>query len=159
MQYYNALYGVYTKTQADDQFLTVNLSGASSASSPAALTAKTNNTVETTPFYTKEVDSKTFAGQEFTLSNPIEAGNIICIKILKDGTGFVTTTVFDGLEQNVAIRVSDGIDNASDLCITCTIGSTKVSFGKISNKNNTSSSELEALFSGVIISILRFSFI
>ena len=158
MQYYNALYGVYTKTQADDQFLTVNLSGASSSAWPAALKTKTNNIVETAPFYTKEVDSETFAGQEFTLSNPIEAGNIICIKIQKDGTCFVTTTVFDGLEQNIAIRVSDGTDNTSDLCITCTIESTKVSFGQISNKNNTSSSELEVLFSGVIISILRFPF-
>ena len=158
MQYYNALYGVYTKTQADDQFLTVNLSGASSSSSPAARTKGANNVVEVAPFYTKEVDSETFAGQEFALSNPIEAGNIICIKILKDGTCFVTTTIFDGLEQNVAIHVSDGIDSASDLCITCTIGSTKVSFGQISSRNNTSPSELEALFSGVVISVLRFPF-
>lgn len=158
MQYYNYLQGVYTKTQADDQFLTVNLSGASTSYSPAALTMKTNNIVETAPFYTKEVDSETFAGQEFTLSNPIEAGNIICIKILRDGACFVTTTVFDGIEQNVAISVPGGADNTSDLYTTCTVNGTKVLFGQILDKNNTNSSELETLLSGVIVSVLRFSF-
>ena len=158
MQYYNYLQGVYTKTQADNQFLTVDLSDASSSASPAALKTKTNNIVETAPFYTKEVDSETFAGQEFTLSNPIEAGNIICIKILKDGACFVTTTVFDGTEQNVAISISGGTDNTSDLYTTCAIGSATVSFGQILDKNNTNSSELETLLSGVIVSVLRFSF-
>lgn len=158
MQYYNYWQGVYTKTQADDQFLTVNLSGASSSVSPAALMARTNNIVETVPFYTKEIDTETFAGQEFTLSNPIEAGNIICIKVLKDGACFTTTTVFDGIEQNVAIVVSGGTGGTSDFYTTCTIKDTTISFGQILDKNGAPSSELESLFSGVVVSVLRFSF-
>lgn len=167
MQYYNSYRSLYTRTQADEQFLTVNLSGSSSSANPASRKTKSSIQtaslkVETQPenpsFYTKEIDSKTFAGQEFAFSSPIKTGNIICIKVLKDGVCFTTTTVFDGIEQNVAIVISGGADNSSDFYTTCTINSTTISFGQILDKNGTPSSELESLFSGVVVSVLRFSF-
>ena len=167
MQYYNSYRSLYTRTQADEQFLTVNLSGSTSSANPASRKAKSS--VQTTSlkaeslsekpsFYTKEIDSETFAGQEFTFSSSIETGNIVCIKIFKDGTCFTTTTVFDGIEQNLAIVISSGVDNTSDFYTNCTINNDTISFGQILDNNGTPSSDLEALFSGVVVSVLRFSF-
>lgn len=130
MKYYNPYAGV----------LTVNLEGATSSESESgastAMFKSESINAEAKNYYTKEIDSETFLGQKFSFSNEIFAGNIINIKVKKNGVYLTSTFVFDGEERTFFLNSE----------IQYTVNSQSISFSSIENTND---------YTHIVISILR----